>query len=646
MEEAVLLDGLDGAQREAVLTDAAPLVILAPAGSGKTRVVSHRIARRALDQSADANHVLAITFTRRAAGELQRRLARLGLRGRPTAGTFHGVAWAVLTQRWTDQRRTRPDLLADKRRVLDTVLDELAPRRSPAVRLDLVAGELEWARARLVSPSDYAERARRTGRRAPLPPDVLADVFAAYADRKRKLRLVDFDDLLELCADELLREPEFAAAQRWRFRHLFVDEFQDVNPLQFRLLEAWRGGRADLCVVGDPNQAIYGWNGADPSLLQRLPSLVGGATVVRLEHSYRSTPQLLTTAAALLPSGEGPTAVRPDGPPPQIHGYATEHDEARAIAALLAGRRPGRRWSSCAVLVRTRAQLAPIERALRQARIPVRVGQDRPLLDLPSVQAALRQGDAAERLADFVADLDTRLAELATQPDGEPEPAGLRQLGALGRELLSTTPSATVGGFHAWLMAGGAEVLDGADAVDVLTFHAAKGLEWPLVVVAGVEAGLVPHASAAGPEGRAEEVRLLYVALTRAEQELHCTWARARGRDVRRERKPSPLLALIQAAAAPPPVGPPPAEWSAGRPVAAASTTAAPSAMVAALRRWRAQAALAADLPEHAVCSDDVLQALAESRPETLDELAALLGPVAASRLGPRLLPVLTGPAG
>ncbi len=427
MDEAALLEGLDGAQREAVLTDASPLVILAPAGSGKTRVVSHRIARRVLDGSADAQHVLAITFTRRAAGELQRRLGRLGLRGRPTAGTFHGVAWAVLTQRWSDQRRARPELLTDRVRLLETVVGQLVPtRRVASVRVEAVASELDWARARLVPPERYAEEARRGGRKPPLPPDLLAEVFSAYADEKRKRRVVDFDDLLELCAAELDHQPDFAASQRWRFRHLFVDEFQDVNPLQFRLLEAWRGGRPDLCVVGDPNQAIYGWNGADPSLLLRLPSLVGGATVVRLDRSYRSTPQVLTTAAALLPDGEAPAAVRADGPAPEVHGFATEHDEARAIAALLAERRPGRRWSSCAVLVRTRAQVGPIERALRQASIPVRLRHDRPLLDLPGVQAALRQGDGAEPLGNVLEELEHRLATGAAEaaPD-EAEPAGL-----------------------------------------------------------------------------------------------------------------------------------------------------------------------------------------------------------------------------
>ena len=279
MDEAALLEGLDGAQREAVLTDAVAAGHPGPRGVGQDarRQPPHRPAgaRRLGRRPARAGHHLHP----RAAGELQRRLGRLGLRGRPTAGTFHGVAWAVLTQRWSDQRAARPELLTDRARLLETVVGQLVPtRRNASVRVEAVASELDWARARLVPADRYAEEARRGGRRPPLPPDLLAEVFSAYADEKRKRRVVDFDDLLELCAAQLEHQPDFAASQRWRFRHLFVDEFQDVNPLQFRLLEAWRGGRPDLCVVGDPNQAIYGWNGSDPSLLLRLPPLVGDET--------------------------------------------------------------------------------------------------------------------------------------------------------------------------------------------------------------------------------------------------------------------------------------------------------------------------------------------------------------------------------
>ena len=338
VDMAALLEGLDADQREAVQTDAAPLVILAPAGSGKTRVLTLRIARRVADGSADADHVLAITFTRRAAGELQRRLGALGLRARPTAGTFHGVAWAVLAQRWTDEQRPDPSCSSTSSgcsaRCSTTSRARGRRPHRPAGggghRDRLGAGPPGAAASlrRTKPPRRAPDRApRRCARRADDAPT---------QDTKRRRRLVDFDDLLDQCAQELRHDPAFAAAQRWRFRHLFVDEFQDVNPLQFRLLEAWRGGRPDLCVVGDPNQAIYGWNGADPTLLSRFPELVGGATVVRLVTTYRSTPQVVATAGVCSCAGDQPRPVRADGPPPQVHAFATDADEAVGIARLVA----------------------------------------------------------------------------------------------------------------------------------------------------------------------------------------------------------------------------------------------------------------------------------------------------------------------
>ena len=583
MDEAALLEGLDGAQREAVLTDASPLVILAPAGSGKTRVVSHRIARRVLDGSADAQHVLAITFTRRAAGELQRRLGRLGLRGRPTAGTFHGVAWAVLTQRWSDQRRARPELLTDRARLLETVVGQLVPtRRVASVRVEAVASELDWARARLVPPDRYAEEARRGGRRPPLPPDLLAEVFSAYADREAQASRASTSTTCSSCARrELEHQPDFAASQRWRFRHLFVDEFQDVNPLQFRLLEAWRGGRPDLCVVGDPNQAIYGWNGADPSLLLPAP-LAGG-----WRDGRATRPQLPVDAAGAhhrggpAPPRRGPgrgagrrsRSPRCTASPPSTTRPAPS-PRCWPSAGRAGGGRRARSWSAPG------PRWAPSSAPCATPRSRYGSGTTDRCSTFPVCRRRCAKATSAEPLGNVLEELEHRLATGAAEAaPGEAEPAGLRQLCSLGRELLSASPSATLGTFRAWLAAGGADVADGADAVDVLTFHAAKGLEWPLVVVAGVEAGLVPHHSATGVEGRAEETRLLYVALTRAEHELHCTWARSRGRDGRRERKPSPLLELVRVAAMPPPAAPPP--WD-RQPAAAGDPP-----VLTALRQWR-----------------------------------------------------------
>src|SRR5688572_14439363 len=226
MDPEALLEGLDEAQRAAVTSPAQPLVVVAPAGSGKTRVLTRRIAHRVATGAADPRHVLALTFTRKAAGELDDRLRRLGLRGDVTTGTFHAVAWGTLRTRWADQGR-RPLTLLDRK---GRVLRELAPpvsgkdRRTVASEL---ATEIEWAKARMVTPDDYVAAVGGRGRRPSLRADLVAEVYAAYELRKQRSGLVDFDDLLALVARALEEDEAFAAAQRWRYRHLFVDELQD-----------------------------------------------------------------------------------------------------------------------------------------------------------------------------------------------------------------------------------------------------------------------------------------------------------------------------------------------------------------------------------------------------------------------------------
>ncbi|MFP5376806.1 MAG: ATP-dependent helicase, partial [Acidimicrobiia bacterium] len=336
-----LLDGLDPAQHRAVVCEAQPLCILAPAGSGKTRVLTRRIAHRVATGQAEAARVLTLTFTRKAAGELRARLGALGVREPIAAGTFHAVAYAQLRRRWADRGERPPVLLERKARLLAPLLPRAragAGARATVQPADLAA-EVEWAKARLVPPSRYEAEVEAAGRRPPLPPATMAALYERYEHDKRRKGLVDFDDLLMLCALALEGDREFAAAQRWRFRHLFVDEFQDVNPVQFRLLQGWLGDRRDLCVVGDPDQAIYSWNGADPTLLTDFGRHFPGAEVVRLDRNYRSTSQIVAVGRAVLPpGGEGVadvTAVRGDGPLPVVRHFDTDVDEARGVARAL-----------------------------------------------------------------------------------------------------------------------------------------------------------------------------------------------------------------------------------------------------------------------------------------------------------------------
>jgi len=647
-----LLVGLDAEQRRAVIDPGQPLCILAGAGSGKTRVLTRRIAHRSLEGSADPRFVLALTFTRKAATEMAARLGSLGLRDRPTVGTFHGIAWSQVRAWCRDRGRPVPTLLESKSALLRAL-----PARTPLTVRELTT-EIEWARARQVAPSDYPAEAHRQDRQVSASFDQVAALLSTYEQEKRRRGLIDFDDILTRCAGALEDDPTFGAAQRWRFRHLFVDEFQDVNALQHRLLRGWLGERPDLCVVGDPNQAIYRWNGADAGYLTHFAQDNPGATIVELTGSYRSTPQILHLAGvALGPLGSARVlARRAEGEVPTIRPYATDLDEANGIARQARlGHPPGARWDRQAVLVRTNEQMTLIQQALAHARIPCRLRGADPLLRQPVVRDALRlvAGDATRPLRAGLDDLQAMLIDLAVDVEGAPSEQA-DALGAvlrLGRDLLALEPQATAGELRGWLASAAGADGPGhhGDAIDVVTFHAAKGLEWPVVFVPGLEDGLVPVAHARTPEAEAEERRLLHVAITRAEDELHLSWAAQRtlrGREARR--RPSPFLADLEAALVPlrartRPVDPRPGLIRARSALSRASAGDDRLVVRQALEEWRAMAARRAGIAPAVVLSDRMLADVARARPADEAALATVrgVGPMTLDTWGPDLLAVV-----
>ncbi len=538
-----LLAPLDARQRAAVTSPDVPLAIIAPAGSGKTRVLTRRIAYRVREGLADARYVLALTFTRKAAGELVDRLRRLEVAPTVTAGTFHAVALAQLRR-----DREPPRVLDRKARLLGPIVGGRGP--AAALLVNEVAGEIEWAKARMVSAGSYPVAARAAGRKLTRPAEQVAEWFARYESDKRRRGLVDFDDVLMRTADAVMHDDAFAASQRFRFRHFFVDEFQDASPLQVRLLRAWLGEGRDLTVVGDPAQAIYGFAGADATPLTRFSS-----TVV-LSHNYRSTPSIVAVAeAALGPAHrrEAPVAVRPDGPAPTVVAYDDDLLEASVVADRC--RRAfasGVPWHDMAVLFRTNAQSSNFEAAFHRRGIPFRLGEGQRFAARPAVRMLLDRLREAERDAPGrrFADL---LADLATDDEDSDDVRTHRDaLVEMGRTFVDAEQGlGGVAAFVSWLDASTRAEANGGDVVDLLTFHRAKGLEWPLVFVTGLERGLVPISWASTPAALDEERRLLHVACSRAEDELHCSWARARTVGARRSsREPSPWLADLEAAAA------------------------------------------------------------------------------------------------
>lgn len=665
---AAALDGLSSTQLRAVTTDASPVCVLAGAGSGKTRVLTRRIAYRLATATADAGHVLALTFTRKAAGELGQRLGALGLRDRVVTGTFHAVAIAALRQHWADCGRRPPALLERKARILGPLVAARPGLRG--ANLAEIAGHLEWAQARLIAPDHFEEALDVAARRVSVAPSELVGLYRRYETEKQRRGLIDFDDVLAGAATAIGTDAAFAGAQRWRWRHLFVDEFQDLNPAQHRLLAAWLGTRGDLCAVGDPNQAIYGWNGADPNRLVDFDRYWPGAEIIRLDDNHRCSPQIVQAAAAVLgQSGAALRSTRLDGPEPDITAHATDEDEARAVAtAVVDAHGEGAPWSHLAVLARTNAQVRVLAAALAAAGVPHRVPGSADLLTHPVTVRVL--DDLRTRPSRPLRMVVADLAEAAAATEQTADRDVLACLIDLASQYERVEAAARAPGLADWLLGALARDRDGdtgSDGVTVCSFHRAKGLEWSTVWVCGLEDGLVPIAHATTSDAVAEERRLLYVALTRAGAALHVSWARRRrfATPVAIPRRPSPWLALLDRGATSEvdefetldagawrarladqrrrlrAVGPPALTTAgkSGRHQAAVLAPPDPEA-VEALRAWRAGAARASGVPAHVLLHDRTLAALASLAPTTTDELADVpgLGPVKIARYGSTLL--------
>jgi len=598
-----------------------PTIVHAGAGSGKTRVLATRIAHRVETGTAAADHVLAITFTREAAGEMRRRLEGMGVmrHGRPTVATFHATALSLL-RRHTDGPAP---VVAHNRTAIATAA---AGRHRLAGRPRDLLIEIDWAHARMVGPADYPRAVREARREPPAPATEIADLYARYEQMKRQRQVVDFDDLIARCVERLHDDSAFAAATRWHYRHLFVDEAQDMNPAQWSMLAAIRGDNPDVFLVGDPLQAIYGWNGADRSRFEALSDSMSGATTIVLPRNYRCSGNIVASARHVVEhSGEEVRleAVRDAGRPIDLIGLDDEDQELRAICALVdRAQRRGAAWTDVAVLVRTNAQIAPIAAALTSRGIPVATSARSSALATAIASASECTG--RERLAAWAADSDGFEAS-----DEE------REVESLVRAFLAHESRPDGRSFAAWMSA----THDAAPTlgVAVLTFHAAKGREWRCVVAAGFEEGLVPHRSVATGPLLHEEIRLAYVALTRASDELAITWCDRRGE---RRSAPSRLLdglPLSTAAAAP-------ENGSVRRarvPLATTSVADSAATVRASLDNWRRTVALATDQEPWTVCSDDELNRLVAVRPRNLEALATIFPLPVARRLAPHLLPLI-----
>ena len=557
-----LLAGLDPEQREVALAARGPVCVLAGAGTGKTRAITYRIAYAALSGTMDPAHVLALTFTVRAAGELRGRLRQLGV-GQVRASTFHAAALRQLNYFWPRVVGGRPPQLIDSKAGL---VREAAKRVQ--VRLDGTPGaladtaaEIEWAKVIQVRPDGYPAASAVAGRSAVAGADNLAAVYAAYEELRRERHLIDFESVLELTAAILIDSRAAADQVRDIFRHFVVDEFQDVNPLQKLLLEAWLGDRDDLCVVGDPNQVIYSFTGATSSYLTGFTAEFPAATVVRLVRDYRSTPQVVAVANQLIRSDSPLAAQRPPGPRPMLIEYPDDAAEAAGLAsrarALIAAGVPSR---EIAVLVRVNADTERFELALAEAGLPYVIRGAERFYDRPVVRQALvllrgaargeSAADSSDSLPDSVRHVLTGIGLTRRPPPGLRGAATTREnweslaaIAQLADDMYAARPEATLADFSTELTLradlGQAPAVDG---VTLASMHAAKGLEWDAVLLPGLVEGLMPIVHARTAEAVEEERRLLYVAVTRAREHLYLSWASARAAGARGGRQRSRFL--------------------------------------------------------------------------------------------------------
>jgi len=655
-----LLEGLNDAQREAVQITTGPLAIIAGAGSGKTRVISHRAAYAIETGAVRTDRILLVTFTDKAATEMVERMRALG-HPRVMARTFHAMALSQLRHFWPSRHEGQPppQILDAKWRVLSPLARRLPGGYKFTTVKDL-AETIEWAKVRRIPP----ERCTAEGRdRAPIPADLFAHVYADYERAKTRAGSIDFEDMLVETVRLLETDADAAELVRARKTWFSVDEYQDTNPLAERLLELWLGPSRDLAVVGDPDQTIYSFTGATPEYLLSFAARYPGARTVALVENYRSTPEILSLANRLITAGppSGPAvrgplrATRPSGPAPTVRRYADAAGELAALVSIVRSElRNGTALGEIAVLVRINAELPEIEQALTRASIPFQVrgqrffarrevAEGRRLLHgsaLPETGATLVA--AIRRL--FTERLGLGADAEAAGDEARERSAALELLVDIAQDLASINAALTVVDVIAELDRRDAEEASGSSAgVNLLTYHRAKGLEWDVVFLPALEEGLLPIRQAREDDEIAEEQRLLYVGITRARRLLALSWASRRPGAGGKEssRRPSRFLAALED----------PAVRAARRVTVLPGAPMAPprrakddeSPLMTTLREWRTTTARSDGVPAYVVAPDALLIEIADQRPTTIAALRRVkgMGPSRLARYGGEVLEIV-----
>jgi DNA helicase-2/ATP-dependent DNA helicase PcrA len=556
---ARILAGLDDEQRAVAEAVEGPVVVLAGAGTGKTRAITHRIAYGVETGAHDPRRSLAVTFTNRAAGEMRGRLRTLGVEG-VQVRTFHAAALRQLRYFWPRlSGNAFPELIASKSRLVVEAARTAGLATNSALLRDL-ASDIEWAKVSQLDAEGLLTSPVAASRNWSVDLAQFAKVFSAYDEIKHDRGLLDFEDVLLVTVGALTTRPDIADEIQSAYRWFTVDEYQDVNPLQHRLLTLWRGDRDDLCVVGDASQTIYSFTGARSEYLRTFRTEFPDATEVRLVRCYRCTPEIVSVANSVISASPGALALvsqQPAGPEPTIESCADDPDEAMTVANRIRARiDSGIAPRDIAVLFRVNAQSAELETALADRGIPVVLRGVERFFDRPEVREGITRLRGAARAGGLTGPLADDVAAILTSAGWTPEAP--RTSGAVRERweslaalvALASEIDAQVGGDLTAFIAEldhRAEVQHAptADGVTLASLHSAKGLEWDSVYLVGCSEGLLPLSYAETPEAIEEERRLCYVGMTRAKNLLHMTWSRSRTPGGRASRSVSRFIAAL-----------------------------------------------------------------------------------------------------
>ncbi|MEU8137890.1 ATP-dependent DNA helicase UvrD2 [Streptodolium elevatio] len=682
-----ILDALDPEQRRVAKSVDGAVCVLAGAGTGKTRAITHRIAYGVLTGVMQPTQTLAVTFTARAAGEMRGRLRQLGVAG-VQARTFHSAALRQLQFFWPRTYGVNAPRLVERKVPLVAEAVQHCRLRADRAELRDLTGEIEWAKATQTAPDDYPAQVLASKRKPPRDAAEVARIYAAYEKLKAGQGRMDFEDVLLLTVGLLDDRLEVREQVQAQYRHFTVDEYQDVNPLQQRLLDLWSQNARSLCVVGDASQTIYSFTGATPGFLLGFRHRHRAAEVVELVRDYRSSPQVVRLANRLLTHATGEAAKhrlelisqREDGPEPDFVEFADEPGEAEGIARRVRKLLDqGVRAAEIAVLFRTNSQSEGYEQALADLGIPYVLRGAERFFERPEVRHAavlLRGAARSAGAADDAGGLAAEVGAVLVSGGWTPEPPGgsgqvrerwesLNALVRLAEDFSAARPEATLADFVEELAErAAAQHAPTVEGVTLASLHAAKGLEWDAVFLVGLTEGMMPIHYADTADKVEEERRLLYVGITRAREHLTLSWAMARSPGGRPGRGPSRFLDGLRGTGSGAPgraaqgrsattgAG---SSWGPGEPRAARRAKAGPvrcrvcgrglteaaerklarcmecpsdvdEAMFERLREWRLGQARLLGQPAYCVFTDATLTAIAEAQPGSVNQLAAISG--------------------